>query len=258
MTEEIKALRFNNVSFGYGARKVITDATFDVPSKSMMTVLGPNGGGKTTLLRLILGLNEPDEGEIEVLGRSATAARGTVGYMPQHMDFDTKFPISVIEVVLMGLLGERLSGWYSAEQKERARNALDEVNLSGTASRPFSELSGGQRQRVLMARAIVSDPKLLLLDEPTSNIDVESEVRLRDILLKLNSRMTILMVSHDLGFVADFVETVICVNRRVLLHPTKELTGDMIHGVYEDEMRAVRHDFHHHHDCELHSETESK
>ena len=149
----------------------------------------------------------------------------------------------------MGLSEKRTFGWYGAKEKKEATRALHEAGLNGLEKVPFSDLSGGQRQRALMARATVSQPEILLLDEPTSNIDIEAEERFRDILLRLNKRMIILMVSHDLGFVSDFVKTVICVNRRVFLHPTHELTGDMIHGVYKDDMRAVRHDFHHVNNC---------
>lgn len=239
----------DNVSFSYGNLPVIENVTFSVPQYELMTVIGPNGGGKTTLLKLILGLLQPSRGKISVLNKSISAARSKIGYMPQHIDFDSKFPISTIEVVMMGLSETRTFGWYGAKEKVEASQALREAGLTGLEKVPFSDLSGGQRQRVLMARAIVSSPEILLLDEPTSNIDAETEERFRDILLRLNKRMTILMVSHDLGFVSDFVKTVICVNRKVFLHPTHELTGDMIHGVYKDDMRAVRHDFHHVNNC---------
>lgn len=238
-----------NVSFSYGDTPIIENASFSVPQFELMTIIGPNGGGKTTLLKLILGLLEPLRGTISVLGKNVNAARARIGYMPQHIDFDSKFPISTLEVVLMGLSDTRTFGWYRTKERNEASIALKEIGLSGLESVPFADLSGGQRQRVLMARAIVSRPEILLLDEPTSNIDAETEERFRDILLRLNKRMTILMVSHDLGFVSDFVKTVICVNKRVLLHPTHALTGEMIHGVYQDDMRAVRHDFHHVNNC---------
>lgn len=250
MSNIINAVDFNNVSFSYGGGKVIEQASFKVPAYSFMSIVGPNGGGKTTLLKIMLGLLSPQSGETRILGSTPRNARPAIGYMPQHMDFDPKFPISVKEVVLMGCSARHMLGWYSRRDALAADQAIDEVGLTGLQSTPFANLSGGQRQRVLIARAIVSRPGLLLLDEPTSNIDIESEARLRDILLSLNRHMTILMVSHDLGFVADFIKTVICVNRRVFVHPTCELTGDMIHGIYADEMRVVRHDFHHKHDCE--------
>lgn len=238
-----------NISFSYGNTPILENASFSVPQLELMTIIGPNGGGKTTLLKLMLGLIEPSQGNIEVLGKNVHDARARIGYMPQHIDFDAKFPISTLEVVLMGLADKRIFGWYGGSERGQARSALDEIGLSGLEKTPFSDLSGGQRQRVLMARAIVSSPDILLLDEPTSNIDAETEERFRDILLRLNRRMTILMVSHDLGFVSNFVKTVICVNKRVLIHPTHALTGEMIHGVYKDDMSAVRHDFHHINNC---------
>lgn len=165
-----------------------------------------------------------------------------MGYMPQHGHHDPQFPVTVMDVVLMGRLGNRWGGRYARTDKEAARVALAEVGLGEVSTRLFQSLSGGQRQRVLIARALACEPDLLLLDEPMANVDVLVENRLVQILQELNRRMTILMVSHDLGFVADIVKSVVCVNRCVVVHPTSEITGEVIRDLYGGDIRLVRHD----------------
>jgi zinc transport system ATP-binding protein len=239
-------------------------------------VVGPNGGGKTTLVKLILGLLTPERGEIRVFGQPPRRARLRAGYMPQHVQFDAQFPVTAMDVVLMGRLGQQpseaaagsaavpaapggqdarapvldpawrrflggLTGWHGQADRRAALDALEQVDVADVRRRPFASLSGGQRQRVLIARALCCNPDLLLLDEPTSNVDSLVETRLLDLLGKLNRRMTIVMVSHDLGFVSQFVDRAICVNRRVVVHPTSEMTGDAIRDIYGGEVRMVRH-----------------
>ncbi len=206
------------------------------------TIVGPNGGGKTTLLKLLLGLLKPDSGRIELLGRAPEKSRLNIGYMPQYVKLDMQFPVSVMDVVLMGRLSSQLWGRYSRQDRKAAEDALNEVRISDYKSRNFSELSGGQKQRVLIARALCSSPKVLILDEPTSNIDEETEHIFFEILEKLNARMTILLVSHDLGFVSQKVKSVICVNREVVMHPTTKMNGTIIKEIYGGEFEMIRHD----------------
>ena len=235
-------IALRDVTFAYDTVPVLEDATLDVQEREFISMIGPNGGGKTTLLKLILGLLRPSAGEVRVFGGRPESARRRIGYTPQHARHDPQFPVNVMDVVLMGRLERRWGGAYSKADKAAAFEALEEVELSDLPNQPFDALSGGQRQRVLIARALVCDPALLLLDEPTAHVDVVASTRLLEILQKLNERMTILMVSHDLGFVSSFVKSVVCVNRRVVIHPTSEITGEIIKDIYGGDMRMVRHD----------------
>jgi zinc transport system ATP-binding protein len=270
-------ISFRDVTFSYGGEPVLEDVTFSVNEREAVCVVGPNGGGKTTLVKLILGLLAPGRGEIRVFGQPPLRARLRIGYMPQHVEHDPQFPVTAMDIVLMGRLGlewtvaemaedgnaavpaasssgrdvrapawkrllSNLTGWHGRVDHRAALDALGQVDMVDVGQRPFVSLSGGQRQRVLIARALCCNPDLLLLDEPTSNVDSLIETRLLALLGKLNRRMTILMVSHDLGFVSRFVDRVICVNRRVVVHPTSEMTGNTIRDIYGGEVRMVRHD----------------
>jgi zinc transport system ATP-binding protein len=236
------------VSFSYGGVPVLENVCLDVGRRESVCVVGPNGGGKTTLVKLILGLLKPDKGEIRVLGRSPWQARLNVGYMPQHVLYDPQFPVTVMDIVLMGRLGRSgirgVFGWPDREDRLAAQEAIAQVNMAEYSRRPFASLSGGERQRVLVARAICIRPELLLLDEPTSNVDTLGGSLLWDLLQNLQKRMTILMVTHDLGFVSNLVEKVICVNRRVVVHPTTHVTGEVISDIYGSHVSMVRHGDH--------------
>ena len=240
------AITLRNVTFSYGAAPVLEDVGFSVGPREAVCLVGPNGGGKTTLVKLILGLLTPRRGEVRLFGQPPRSSRRRAGYMPQHVQYDPRFPISVMDIVLMGRLGQGglrgLTGWYGRADRRAALDALEQVGMKEFRRRPFGSLSGGERQRVLIARAVCCGPDLLLLDEPTSNIDTLVEARLLELLGELNTRMAIVLVSHDLGFVSGLVERVICVNRRVVVHPTSELTGDSIRDLYGSEVRMVRHD----------------
>lgn len=222
---------------------VLEDVSLEIMKGDFASVIGPNGGGKTTLIKLIIGLLKPTTGRVRVLGLSPTKARPSIGYMPQHAMMDPRFPVRVLEVVMMGRLRPRPSiGAYSRADRAAATEALASVGLEDLRNRPFSALSGGQRQRVLLARALVTDPEMLLLDEPASNLDQKVEQDFFDLLRELNRHLTIVLVSHDLGFVSGFVRTVVCVHRHVDVHPTSALDGRMISDIYGGEVRMVRHD----------------
>jgi zinc transport system ATP-binding protein len=203
-------------------------------------MIGPNGGGKSTLLKLMLGLLDPSGGSIRVLGTSPIRARRQVGYVPQAMRFDPLFPITALEIVLMGRLDRLGVGRFSRKCREAALQALEEVGLTDFAMRPYSTLSGGQRQRVLIARALATDPDLLLLDEPTANIDLSVEEKLLETLAHLRERTTILLVTHDLDLISSVGDSVLCVNHRVHRH-SLPLSGETIREIYSSAQR-VEHD----------------
>jgi zinc transport system ATP-binding protein len=230
-----------NVSFAYKQNKILEDVTLFIHKGEFASIVGPNGGGKTTLLKLILGLLKPDQGSIRIFGEPPERARQKIGYMPQYAPLDMNFPATVMDVVLMGRLAQKTL-WFSKKDHVEALAAIDEVGMTGFAATGFNELSGGQRQRILIARALCSRPAILLLDEPTANVDHETEVNLFSILQALNAKMTILVVSHDLGFVSKYVKSVICVNRKVVIHPTTIMNGLLIKDIYHGDLKMVRHD----------------
>jgi zinc transport system ATP-binding protein len=244
----IPAIQIDNLSFSYGENLALEAVSFSVFDGEFSCLVGPNGGGKTTLLRLLLGLLKPQAGSIRLWGEAPWRSREQVGYLPQHAQLDPHFPATVLDVVLMGRLKKTdFWGTYSREDRKVARNMLDRVGLSDLEKRPIFALSGGQRQRVLIARALACQPRMLLLDEPTSNLDGHVEHELYELLKVLNKELTILIVSHDIGFVSKYVEKVICVNRKVRIHPTGSIDADSIRSMYGQHMKMVRHDQEHTH-----------
>ncbi|MBI4965768.1 MAG: ABC transporter ATP-binding protein [Desulfomonile tiedjei] len=239
---DASAISIKGLWFSYDSHAVLEDVNLSIPQGDFVSVVGPNGGGKTTLLKLILGLLRPTRGEVRVFGVAPGLARPRIGYMPQHSQLDSQFPATVMDVALMGRLGhERRYGPYSRKDKQIVSGALDQVGLYGMRKQSFSSISGGQRQRLLIARALACEPDLLLLDEPAASLDMVMEGDLYELLRTLNQRLTVVMVSHDLGFVSRVVKSVICVKRKVLMHPTSEITGEIINDIYGSPMRMVRH-----------------
>ncbi len=237
------AIVIKGLWFSYDGYCVLEDVNLSIPQGDFVSVVGPNGGGKTTLLRLVLGLLRPSRGEIRVFGVTPEEARPRTGYMPQHAQLDPQFPATVMDVALMGRLGQgRPFGPYSKRDKEAVVTALEQVGLRDLHKKSFASISGGQRQRLFIARALAGEPDLLLLDEPTANLDVVMEGDLYELLQTLNQRMTVVMVSHDLGFVSKLVKSVVCVKCQVSSHPTSEITGEIIDAMYGSPMRIVRHD----------------
>ena len=236
-------VELDHVTFAYDGFTVLEDVDMTIQEGDFLSIVGPNGGGKTTILKLILGLVKPAKGKVRVFGSHPENARHRIGYMPQYTSLDPLFPVSVLDVVLMGRLGPGMSfGAYRRKDRRLAEEALEKVELWPLKNRPFSRLSGGQFQRVLIARALVSDPDLLLLDEPTANVDAAVETELYELLHRLNERLTIVLVTHDLGFVSQYVKNVACVNRRLLTHPTCDISGEMINSIYGSRVHMVRHD----------------
>ncbi len=239
---QIPDVHIENLCFSYEQNRVLSDVNLDIHHLDSICIVGPNGGGKTTLIKCILGILDPDQGEVSVFGKSPQQVRLRMGYVPQYANFDPHFPISVVEVVCMGRLGSSRGGKYSSADKEQAFAALTQVDLGEYAKRSFSALSGGQRQRVLIARALASGGDLLILDEPTANIDHTAESHFFDLLGTLNEKMTILMVTHEVGFASTFFKRIACVNNQVVIHPTSELTGELIQNMYGGDLQMIRHD----------------
>jgi zinc transport system ATP-binding protein len=212
---------------------VLTNVSFQILQGEFIGVIGPNGGGKTTLLKLLMGFLKPASGSLKIFGNNPADARHDIGYVPQRMPFDRLFPISVWEVVLTGRLAHLpWHGVYKAHDKELAHKALAAVELAPFADRAFGSLSGGQAQRVLIARALVSEPKLLLLDEPTSSVDVEAQAEIYDLLAKLRGTMTLAMVTHDLQAVIERVDRVLCVQGVVMPLKPEEVCQHFTMGLY--------------------------
>ncbi len=236
---------FEQVSFRYGSTLIIEDADFDIYAGESVCVIGPNGGGKSTLLKLILGIIQPDRGYIRLLGDAPLNSRSQIGYVPQQINFDPLFPVSALDVVLMGCLKRGSFGFKSKKDTQRAMGALEQMGMLDRANSSFASLSGGQRQAVLIARALAGEAKVLLLDEPTAHVDVAAEERLIKCLKDLRDELTLITVSHDLTFVSREVPKVVCVNRCVHVHPTAELSDARIRELYGYELRMVQHDHEH-------------
>lgn len=236
------AISLKDVSFSYGGPAVLGGVNLTIAERDFVCVIGPNGGGKTTLIKLMLGIIDPDTGLIEVSGRAPRDTSVDIGYMPQSAQFDPQFPVNVTDVVLMGRLGKgRSVGPYNRTDRDVATKSLDEVGLADMAKRPLASLSRGQRQRVLIARALACRPKILLLDEPTASLDPAVQEGLYALLEDLNQRLTVVMVSHDIGFVSVFFKTVVCVNRTVHTHASDELTERDVANMYGREVRLLHH-----------------
>ena len=235
-------IELSGVSFAYGTVPVLQDVELAVAPGEFLGIVGPNAGGKSTLLKLILGLLEPVAGRVRVLGRRPQAASPAIGYVPQYPAFARDFPVTVEQVVLTGRLGRgRLLGGYRREDREMARWVMTQTEIVDLAPRRIATLSGGQLQRVLVARALACEPQILILDEPTANIDMRVESDIFDLLRVLNQRMTILVVSHDVAFISAYVRRVACVNRTLLCHATESIDGQVIQDLYGGEVRHVAH-----------------
>ena len=236
-------IELRELCFGYEpGRRILEAVNLTVKRGQSGCIVGPNGGGKSTLLGLLLGLLTPESGSIRIFGVPPVEARPKVGYMPQFHQLDGAFPVTALEVVLMGRLHRNFRGRYSAEDKRIARAALEEMGIPQVAEQSFAALSGGQRQRVLIARALACEPELLLLDEPTANIDPGAEEQFYGTLEKLRQRMTVLTVSHDLGFVNREIDLVICVNRRVTVHRAGAFSAETANEVYHHQVNLIEHD----------------
>lgn len=225
----------------YGELTVLEEVNVVVERRQTLCLVGPNGGGKSTFLKLILGMVRPQRGSVRVFGRAPWRVRQRIGYMPQGVQFDPLFPIEVESIVRMGRINGFRSGPARREDRLATERVLEEMELLPYRRERFAHLSGGMKQRVLIARALVGEPELLLLDEPTAMVDAHSEARLLERLRKLHEELTLVMVSHDTAFVSALVDEVLCVNRTALLHPLETVRDASIESLYGGPMRAVVH-----------------
>lgn len=229
------SIAVDDLSFSYdGEHPVLENIQISISSGEFIGIFGPNGGGKTTFLKLLLGLLKPDRGSISI-------DRKHVGYVPQLARFDRQFPISVLEVVLMGCLAE--SEWWGgipATSKKKSREAIARLGLEGKENKAFGTLSGGEAQRALIARAIVTDPQILLLDEPTASVDLAAEQEIYQILNALKGKMTILMVTHDLQAIVHKAGRLICIHRQATSFLPSEVCEHFALGLYHPPLLRPR------------------
>jgi zinc transport system ATP-binding protein len=235
-------ISLKDVNFSYTGPPVLTHINLEVARGEFLGLVGPNGGGKSTLLKIILGLVEPISGEVLVFGLPPARGRAAIGYVSQHTVFAMDFPISVEEAVLQGRLGKtRRFGGYTHADRICARHAMAQVEILGLSSYPLAALSGGQRQRVLIARALAVDPEILILDEPTAHVDLRLEESFFHLLKQLNQHITIVVVSHDLGFISHYVTRVACLNQTLVCHETAAISGKIIKQLYGASVRMIDH-----------------
>ena len=236
------AIQLDNVNFAYDMLTILEDINLRVEVKEFLGVVGPNGGGKSTLLKLILGLLKPSRGIIKIFGESPAKQRINIGYVQQFATFPRQFPISVQETILMGRLGATTS-WlgFNKQDKAIAQQAMETTHIAHLSQRQIGRLSGGQLQRVLIARALTCQPKILILDEPTANIDQRVEEDIFDLLKALNKELTIIVVSHDIGFISAYVNRVACLNKTLLCHKTTSITASELEQLYHIPVRAIQH-----------------
>lgn len=236
-------IEIQNLTANYDGDTVLEDISLTVRKNDFIGLIGPNGGGKTTLLKVILGLLEPRKGAIRVMGTTPKQGRRHIGYVPQIAVFDTDFPISVHDVVRMGRLGpDRLFKPYTEQDDLVVMERLAWVDMVDHKNRALSELSGGQRQRVYIARALANEPSLLLLDEPTVSVDIEARTKIYELLHDINQNgVTIFLVSHDLNVISSYVKTIACLNRTLHYHGEKEITTEMLKAGYNCPVELIAH-----------------
>ena len=242
-----------NVSVQYDENIALESVSLDIYPDDFLGIIGPNGGGKTTLVKAILGTISHN-GEVAYSPTLSEQGHRLIGYLPQQTEFDRSFPISVIEVVMSGLQAEkRLMKRYSTADRKRAMQLLEMAGIADIAERQISEISGGQMQRALLCRAVILEPKLLILDEPTNFVDNQFENELYTLLRRLNERMAIVMVSHDLGTITSVVKSIVCVNRTVHRHDSNVITAEQLEN-YHCPIQIISHGHvphtvleHHHH-----------
>ena len=235
-------VKLENVWVYYDSIPVLEAINLSVESNDFLGIIGPNGGGKTTLLKVILGLIKPSRGKVTVLGMPPERGRKHIGYISQFNLFDHDFPISVFEVVLMGRYKRSgLLPRYTEEDRKAATEALETVEMLDYKDRQIGRLSGGEQQRVFIARALATDPKLLLLDEPTASIDTNMQAEFYELLDRLKENMAIVLVSHDVSAVSIYVSEIACLNHQLFYHGSKEVSAEELEKTYRCPVQLIAH-----------------
>ncbi len=237
-----KLIELKNVNAGYNGKIVLKQINFTVFDNDFIGIIGPNGGGKTTLLKVILGLIPLSSGSLNYyFSESKDNNSSKIGYLPQFSEVDKKFPISVLEVALSGLLGNKnLLGLFSGHEKQNAIHRLEGMGLGKEIHTQIGELSGGQLQKTFLARSIISSPELLILDEPGTYVDNRFEQELYDMLLEMNKKMAILLVSHDIGIISSYIKTIACVNGALHYHDSNIITSEQL-KIYNCPIDIITH-----------------
>jgi len=236
------AVELEKVSVRFDSKSVLEDINLKVRENDFLGIIGPNGGGKTTLLKVMAGLQEPTSGSVKIYGKPPSRAGGIIGYVPQMNRPDLAFPATVWDVVLTGRLnGRNLIKPYSEEDKEAALAALKAMELEDLKDEPIGKISGGQRQRVFIARALATEPKLLLLDEPTLSVDRRLDTKFWEFLNELKSKMTIIVVTHDISALSKYVDKIACLNRRLYYNESKQITQEMWMEAYQCPVDIIAH-----------------
>ena len=240
MTHRKKIISLRNVGVAYEGHAALEGVNLDIYEDDFIGIIGPNGGGKSSLVKAIMGAVEYS-GEIEISDILRKCNHYKIGYMPQVSQFDMRFPISIEEVVLSGLQTEKgFFGRYTAKDKELAHKTLEKMGIAELASRPIGEVSGGEMQRALLCRAIISEPKLLILDEPTNFVDNSFEREFYAMVQELSHNMAVMIVSHDLGTITSVVKSIVCVNRTAHRHDSNVLTEEQLRN-YNCPIQIVSH-----------------
>lgn len=244
MAASINAISIKGLLVTSEGHILLDNVFLELDEGDFLGLIGPNGGGKSTLLKVILGLVKPDHGEVRIFGLYPEQGRKHIGYMPQKTLFDSNFPVNALDVVLMGRYGQRgILRKFTEEDKEAAFDALESLGMKDHANRQIGSLSGGEQQRIFVARSLVSQPRILLLDEPTSGVDAAQECAFYELLSQLNKtkKMTIVLVSHDVTAVSKHVNKIACLNRRIFYHGSKELTAEEIEKAYGCPVDMIAH-----------------
>jgi zinc transport system ATP-binding protein len=235
-------IELSHINFTYNHIPILEDITLSVHQEDFLGIIGPNGGGKTTLLKIILGLLKPTSGNITVFRKDPVEGRLSIGYVPQVFHFHYDFPITVLDVVLMGRLHEkRLGEHYTSEDRDIAQKALKYVEMLTFKEQNISKLSGGQLQRVMIARALASEPKLLILDEPLSSIDSRWQESFYLLLQQLKKTIAIVLVTHDIGALSAYVDQVACLNRRLYYHGSTKEGLQHLSDAYQCPIELIGH-----------------